>query len=233
MNKERAYVQLISKLLGVEFDAIWQRHKRLLIQKAIAWAIGVIAVLAAIIGVWWNSQPVDVEVRINEASVHNDDLPALKDAIVMITLDNEKKADTIHSIDGFTTFKNIPHRHIGKSVRITIQSYDTHGVQSFLPLDTTLTLTKAISLDICRDEKAYGQVHLQFWNQRTEEYIKGIEVSVDDQQAVSDENGFAVFFIPLERQKTIYPVKSSVAIQDSIIQPWTEGCSIPTLIIKE
>lgn len=33
MNKERAYVQLISKLLGVEFDAIWQRHKRLLIQK--------------------------------------------------------------------------------------------------------------------------------------------------------------------------------------------------------
>ena len=30
LNKERAYVQLISKLLGVEFDAIWQRHKRLL-----------------------------------------------------------------------------------------------------------------------------------------------------------------------------------------------------------
>jgi len=30
LNKELAYVQLISKLLGVEFDAIWQRHKRLL-----------------------------------------------------------------------------------------------------------------------------------------------------------------------------------------------------------
>ena len=28
LNKERAYVQLVSKLLGVEFDSIWQRHKR-------------------------------------------------------------------------------------------------------------------------------------------------------------------------------------------------------------
>ena len=32
MDKQRAYVQLISKLLGVEIDAIWQRHRRLLIQ---------------------------------------------------------------------------------------------------------------------------------------------------------------------------------------------------------
>ena len=28
LNKERAYIQLISKLLGVEFDAIWQRHRQ-------------------------------------------------------------------------------------------------------------------------------------------------------------------------------------------------------------
>ena len=27
-EQERAYVQLITKLLGIEFDAIWQRHKR-------------------------------------------------------------------------------------------------------------------------------------------------------------------------------------------------------------
>ena len=36
LNKERAYVQLISKLLGIEFDNIWKRHRRLLAQKITA-----------------------------------------------------------------------------------------------------------------------------------------------------------------------------------------------------
>ena len=40
LNKERAYTQLISKLLGVEFDTIWQRHKRQLTRKALVWFIG-------------------------------------------------------------------------------------------------------------------------------------------------------------------------------------------------
>lgn len=33
LNRERAYVQIVTKLLGVEFDSIWQRHKRMLWQK--------------------------------------------------------------------------------------------------------------------------------------------------------------------------------------------------------
>lgn len=36
VNRERAYVQLITKLLGVEFDSIWQRHKRLMRQRIAA-----------------------------------------------------------------------------------------------------------------------------------------------------------------------------------------------------
>lgn len=91
MNRERAYVQLITKLLGVEFDSIWQRHKRLLIQQAIAWTVGIITVLAALLGVWMTNQPVDVGLKLNEASVHNDNLPPLHDAVVTLTLDNMKK----------------------------------------------------------------------------------------------------------------------------------------------
>ena len=47
LNKERAYVQLISKLLGVEFDAIWRRHRLQLIQKVVACTIGILAALVA------------------------------------------------------------------------------------------------------------------------------------------------------------------------------------------
>lgn len=35
LNKERAYIQLITKLLDVEFDTIWQRHKRRMIEQCL------------------------------------------------------------------------------------------------------------------------------------------------------------------------------------------------------
>lgn len=45
MNKEHAYVQLMSKLLGAKFDAIWQRHKQKLISVYIMWGVGIILLL--------------------------------------------------------------------------------------------------------------------------------------------------------------------------------------------
>jgi len=48
MNKERAYVQLISNLLGLHIDLLWSRHKRKLICKYIIWAMGIILLLLTI-----------------------------------------------------------------------------------------------------------------------------------------------------------------------------------------
>ena len=156
LNKERAYVQLVSKLLGVEFDAIWQRHKRLLIQKTIAWTIGIIAVIAALMGVWIMNQPMDVEVKVNEASVQNPNLPPLKDAVITMTLNNEEKTDTISSLNECITFKNIPHKYLNKTVHFTVACSD------FMEVDTIVTLTKKITLDILRDPSVYGNVHLDY-----------------------------------------------------------------------
>ena len=107
LNKDRAYVQLVSKLLGVEFDTIWKRHKRLLIRRAIAWTLGAILVVGAIVGVWLANQPFDAKVGLNEVSTSNQQLPPLKDAIVSITLDNETKTDTITTMDSHALFANI------------------------------------------------------------------------------------------------------------------------------
>lgn len=227
LNKERAYVQLVSKLLGVEFDAIWQRHKRLLIQKMAAWTIGLLVVIAAIMGVWMINQPVDVEVRLNEVSVHNDNLPPLTDAVVTMTLDNETKTDTIRTIDGHVTFTNIPHRFLKKKVRMTIVCKD------FLPIDTTIVLGKNIIIPVCRDETVYGRVRLQYYKQSTEDYINGVEVTIDGQKSVTDENGYAEFFVPLERQRQVYYVESSFPVQRDSIEPWPEDSSIPTLLLEE
>ena len=191
LNKERAYVQLVSKLLGVEFDAIWQRHKRLLFRKALAWFFGIAAVIAALVAVWIGNQPFDTTVRLNEASVHNDQLPPMHDAVVTISLDNESKSDTILSIDQTGRFTNIPHRYLEKEVQMSFACPD------FLPLDTTLLLNRDVTLNIHRDPKVYGQVSFGLWNPETETFITGTRLEVAGQVVTTDKEGHVSLFVPL------------------------------------
>lgn len=222
MNKERAYVQLISKLLGVEFDAIWQRHKRLLIQKIIAWAIGFLAILLALIGVWITNQPVDVEVRLNEVSIHNPNLPPLKDAVVTMAFENETKTDTIHSLDETTIFANIPHRFINKQMHVSI------ACQNFFSVDTVIKLSKNISLNISRNPEIYGNVYFRLWNPDTEQTSANTDVTIDGHPAKSDGNGYVSLKIPIKEQKKKYMVFSSISLIDSII---TMPCGCDDIII--
>ena len=212
MNKERAYVQLISKLLNVEFDAIWQRHRRVLIQKIITWAVCIIAVLSALFSVWLTNQPVDVELRLNETSFHNENLPPLKDAIITMTLDNETKTDTIPSFDSTATFINIPHRYINNKVRVMMTC------QNFLPVDTIILLTKQVCINIQRDPKVFGNIRFRLWNPNTERTAIGKILTVDGNQVQSDSDGYVDLQIPLAKQKTAYSVlSSSLSLIDSLI----------------
>ena len=215
LNKERAYVQLVSKLLGVEFDAIWQRHKRQLIRNIIVWTIGALIVLATLLGVWIANQPVDVEVRLNEASVHNDNLPPLENAVVTMTLDNETKVDTVRSLDSGIIFKNIPHRFINDKVRVRVEC------QNFLTTDTIMVLSDHVSIDVRRDPEVFGNVHFKLWNPDTEQISPNTEVNVASHSVKSDANGYVMLSIPLSEQKTVYPISSTTTtlVDDTVVLP--------------
>jgi len=215
LNEERAYVQLISKLLGVEFDTIWQRHKRLIVRRTVAWTIGSATVIAALLCVWRMNQPFDVEVRLNEASVHNNNLPPLENAVVTMHLDNETKSDTICSLDAGATFSNIPHRLLNKPVQLTVYC------QNFIPLDTTMVLTPSVSLNLYRDPMVFGNVHFCTWNPNTETVLTHATFIVDGNEVTTDDDGCASLFIPLERQKKVYHVAASFPIgsNDSLVMP--------------
>ena len=214
LNKERAYVQLISKLLEVEFDAIWQRHRRQLIRKTIAWSVGSLAVLATLVSVWVMNQPVDVQVRLNETSVHNENLPPLKDAVVTIALENKTEEDTIRTMDGTVVFTNIPHRFLNKKVHVKVVCRD------FLPVDTTLVLTKEMEVGIARDLKVYGEIRFRIYSPATEKYLSGITVNIDGHTVTSDATGLVTLTIPLENQRKTYPLSSGLPLhEDSVYLP--------------
>lgn len=217
LNRERAYVQLISKLLGVEFDAIWQRHKRQLIRKAVAWVVGGVAVVCALFAIWRTNQPFDVTLTLNEASVHNDNLPPLKNAIVTMELENETKADTLASLNDPAAFKNIPHRFLGEEVHITASCND------FLNLDTTLVLAPMMTINLHRDPSVYGDVHFRLWNPDEETTVPNAKVSLVGIEAVADEEGYVTLFVPLELQQHYYIIESELPLAtDTLFMPCGE-----------
>lgn len=221
INRERAYVQLITKLLGVEFDSIWQRHKRMMAQKCVAWTFGAITVLAALLGIWLNNQPIDVNIKLNEASAHNDNLPPMKDAVLSVSIENETKTDTIPSIDAAALFANIPHGAIGKEARITFYCPE------WLPVDTTLVLSKDIIIDIARDPHPYGDIRFRLWNIDAETTYPNATVSINGHKVVSDAEGRITFFMPLEKQDTKYTVSTSLPlVSDKLYMPTTESTII-------
>ena len=218
VNRERAYVQLVTKLLGVEFDSLWQRHKRLLRRRCTLGVIAVVAVFAAIIGVWRANQPVDVSVRLQEVSMHNDNLPPLQKAMVSITLENETKCDTLDGINDKAHFANIPHSAVGQPIHITMVC------GNWLTVDTTMTLAEELALSIRRDPSPYGNVIFTLWDTEAGAGKAGVGVTIAGVKAVSDADGRVRLTIPLERQNTTYVVHSTVPLRDSLLRmPVTES----------
>lgn len=211
LNRERAYVQIVTKLLGVEFDSIWQRHKRMLWQKMTLWLIGLTAVLAALTGTWLANRPVDVEISLNETSVHNNNLPPLHDAVITLMLDNERKTDTLHAMGSTTTFTNIPANMIGKEARVLFMCED------WCTTDTTLELNKNITLNISRDINAFGHVRFTLYDSQVTP-IAGKTINISGVKATSNAQGVVDAIIPIEKQNIIYKLTSSeVSLTDTII----------------
>ena len=221
LNRERAYIQLITKLLRVEFDSIWQRHRRLLKQKIAARTIGFLVVITTMLGIWIENMPVDVTLTLEEKSVHNSKLPPLKNAIVQIALENEEKIDTLRAINQKGLFANVPHYFIGKQVHIHFKCND------WLTLDTCMVLSKNITLPICRDLKKYGNIKFQLWNVVTEKGVANAEITIEGIHVTSDKNGIIQMQVPLEHQKSKYIVDSNITLENNILEmPTTENSAL-------
>lgn len=214
LNKERAYVQLISKLLGVEFDTLWQRQRRRLLRKTIAWTAGCVILIATMLCLWRINQPFNVELRLNEASYHNESLPPLKNAVVTINLDNETKTDTLRTIEDRLVFNNIPHRFLNKPIRISVSCHD------FFDADTMMALTHNVTVDIRRDPSVYGDIHFSLYNPNEETFLPNDTLFIEGYETITNDEGRASCFIPLESQKKAYRIVAKFPLlNDSIHMP--------------
>lgn len=200
LNRERAYVQLITTLLNVEFDSVWQRHRRLLIRRAITAVCTIIVVIAAIVWAWSINRPTDITLHLSETTTENDSLPPLRNGTATLYLDNDIITKSIADGSREILFPNIPRNKLGSEVRITLSG------DNYYPTEATQTLDERMTLSITRDTLLYGDVCFRLRDAQTTKPIAGCRVEIGGIDTTSDVEGIVRLYIPVAQQRKTYDI---------------------------
>lgn len=196
MKRERAVMQVVSRMLNVSFDRIWQRQKRRIIRRTVYSIIASLLVLAALIAVWVLNQPFNSRVSLHEATPAVLALPPMHDAVVTLTLPDEERTDTIRSFQQDVLFRYLPAKLKNQQVALHIEAPD------YLPLDTTVLLTETLSLPLSRDPNIYGMLSATVLMDGN--VVPNRTIMVESFETQTDANGRFTLFIPLEKQQKSY-----------------------------
>jgi hypothetical protein len=198
MKRERAVMQIVSRMLNVSFDRIWQRQKRRIIRRAVYATLGAVLVLAALIAVWVMNQPFTSSVTLYEDTPAVEALPPMHDAVLTITLPDEQRTDTIRSFGQTSLFRYLPAKLKNKAVEVHLEAPD------YLPLDTTVLLGETLSLPLRRDPLVYGALSAIVLLDGEPAPRTAIQVEAFD--VTTDATGRFSLFVPLEQQQKSYRI---------------------------
>lgn len=213
LNRERAYIQLISKLLGVEFDSLWNRHKRRFRKRFLAICGMLAIVILSFVLVWRATQPFSSSIELREQSIHNDDLPPITDIIVSLSVDGEIRTDTVRSLSERACFKDLPRRLFHKPNNLTIIG------NGLLPMDTSILLQHRHQVAILRNPHQYGDIKFKVWDPYQEKSVADLPVVIDGVKMTTNRDGEISLFIPLEKQKESYRIDSGGVLKDTLVYP--------------
>ena len=227
-DEEKMFLRCVATILAEEFSNLWDRFK--IEQKRRKWLIAIsclsaiclfiLAVLAAISF----TQPVDVVVKLHEASVHNENLPPMKDAVVTIFVDDYRNVDTVTRIEDYAVLNKVPYAYLGRDVRFTF------SCKNWIPLDTVVNLTKELTINIVRNSQCYGDIQFRLWNVDEGCTYPFANVSINGQDVKADSVGRVKYFMPLDMQDTVYNIKADIPLEDDrLYMPVTNST---TIIVK-
>lgn len=215
MKRQRAIMQVVSRMLDVNYDQLWQRRRRQLIRRWVMSIIGAVMVIGAVVGAAWMNLPKDVQVTI-EPTEQVANLPEDWQAEVVLHLDKEDVALNLshQQPDGF--FYDIPAALMGEKVGLTMTARD------YQRLDTTVVLSTTLHLPLRRDPNRYG--HLMATVVRDGMPLKGVTLAIAGQTVTTDSNGRIELHVPLTEQRVAYPIQTNLHLEwDTLYAPCGQG----------
>lgn len=195
LNRQRAYVQLISTLLGIEFDSLWRRHRRRMIEKACFWFCLLSAFAISLFAVWKMDKTTDISLSLSEQTVHNPHLPPLHDAKVCFTIGGNTIEKTINSFEDTLIFPKISLSSLEDTARLRV------SCEGWIAIDTLLIPSEKMTLGFSRDADKYGCLRIAVYSGKLDKYLSNYPILVEGVRFVSDENDTVEINLPLDKQK--------------------------------
>lgn len=206
VGREKAFVRVVSRMLGVSFDQLWKRHERERKKRTLSWCIGTSLVASLI---YYFAMPVTISIHIKDEKHH---LP-MPEKIMMVVNGVEyqlDKPDTVLSISdmpGYLRGRYLPLSVLAtyyypicqdimvglgvkQSVEITLKRDSTFAVfAGYIKDDTEMPIIKAeVSVDGINtqsDSLGYFRVELSIENQ---EATKALTIRKDGKKEISRED---------------------------------------------
>lgn len=196
LKRQRAFIQVVAKLLDVSFDTLWQRQKRRILRNIL---LSVFALVLLISTVGANAyyqkeinKPFATHIHLQEVSYHNENLPIRNGSILLCYGRDTLRSNPIQSLNTEIEFKDIPGTYRGKNAFVGFR------MDGFYPVDTLLALEYELSVPIHRNQR-YGLVKGQIIN-GDGIGIDDVNVSIGSQKALSDSIGHFSLSIPDSEQ---------------------------------
>lgn len=197
-DREKAFIRLVAHLLGIEFDTLWQRHKRYVRRLITSLAVMVVVALAM---VYWFMIPVKVSVTIRD---EHSQLPGMEHGILTVNGSEYSftRPDTtieIGALPGYNRLRSIPISF--KADRFYTDEYDILKVDISFSQHVTLQLHRDSTFAIFAGTVFDGDA-----NDFNRNPVQGAEIFIGRFTTITDERGHFMIELPLEEQDEVKPV---------------------------
>lgn len=197
-DKEKAFVRLVSYLLGIEFDTLWKRHKRFVRQ--IVSVMAAVAVLA-ITMVYWFMIPVQLSIRIVDDPCQ---LPSMEQGTLYIN----GSEYSINHPDTTILIRSLPGYYRLRSVDLCFRA-DRFYEESSQTIHLGFGVDQSFTLPLRRDD-SFALFAGTVYDGDTDDFIQhpiaGALITVGPLETKTDEDGRFRIEIPLSEQLEVQPV---------------------------
>lgn len=202
IKHRKAFLRVLSSLLGITFDMLWNRYRRRMISKAVTSFTFAILFLAGTGYAFMANQPFDMDLGVQLNPPANVTLPfPASGAVATLYLDNQQLKDTLSSPSGHWEFPNIPARYKWKGIRITVDAIGFHAA------DTTLQLGKDMNVGLQRDASWYGIIKGVVRNIVNDTTLDGATVEINGILTETANQGGFTISVPLSKQEEVYTAR--------------------------
>lgn len=195
----KAVVKVIAKMLGLEFDELWQREKRKRTRNILLLSLVCAGILCLTGFAYKHGQSYDVHFSLTEISPPNNALPPLENASITVSFGGNTYRDTLLTITDEMEISEVSASMMGKEARVHF------ACDNYLSVDTQLILAKSMTISIRRNDSVFGNIALRLLDNERNPLVNR-EVTVHGRTLTTDSDGMLRCFIPLEEQREEYDI---------------------------